>query len=211
MSDISQKIKQLRLSQGLTLEDVAAKVGVGKSTVRKWETGIIANMRRDKIALLAVALNTTPAYLMGWEDSTSDFTGIPGIITGFKTKRVPLLGSVACGKPIYAEEQYGEYVITDDTLNCDFAVRAKGDSMIGARIQDGDVVFVKAQNIVDNGDIAVVLIGDDVTLKRVQYHREKNRLVLYPENPAYEPLVYVNEELDEVRILGKAVAFQSML
>lgn len=70
-NSMADKIKQLRISQNMTLEDVAQKVGVGKSTVRKWETGMIANMRRDKIAVLAEALNTTPAYLMGWEDDVS--------------------------------------------------------------------------------------------------------------------------------------------
>lgn len=67
-NDLSIKIKQLRLERKMTLEEVAAKVGVGKSTVRKWETGMIANMKRDKIALLASALGTTPAYLMGWKE-----------------------------------------------------------------------------------------------------------------------------------------------
>lgn len=65
-NDMSRKIKELRLAKGMTLEQVANIVGVGKSTVRKWETGMIANMKRDKIALLAQALSTTPAYLMGW-------------------------------------------------------------------------------------------------------------------------------------------------
>ena len=67
-SDMAKRIKELRLSLGLTLEEVANQVGVGKSTVRKWETGIIANMKRDKIAALAEALHTTPGYLMGWTD-----------------------------------------------------------------------------------------------------------------------------------------------
>ena len=69
-NDLARKINQLRLAKGMTLEEVAAIVGVGKSTVRKWETGMIANMKRDKIALLATALGTTPAYLMGWNEDT---------------------------------------------------------------------------------------------------------------------------------------------
>lgn len=69
-NEMSRKIKQLRQARGMTLEEVATIVGVGKSTVRKWETGMIANMRRDKISLLAQALGTTPAYLMGWKEET---------------------------------------------------------------------------------------------------------------------------------------------
>lgn len=68
-SDFSRKIYQLRKERGMTLEEVGNIVGVGKSTVRKWETGMIANMRRDKISLLAKALGTTPAFLMGWDDN----------------------------------------------------------------------------------------------------------------------------------------------
>ena len=208
---IGDKIKSLRISQNLTQEELAQAVKTKKQTIHKYETGIISNIPASKIKLMADCFNTTPAYLMGWEEQETDISTIPGIITNFKTKRVPLLGSVACGEPIFAQEEYGEYIRTDEAVDCDFALRAQGDSMIGARIHDGDLVYVKQQEMVNNGDIAVVLIGDEVTLKRVQYHRNKNRLVLYPENPAYEPLIYVDEELDEIRILGKAVAFQSML
>lgn len=70
-NDLAKKIKQLRLEKDMTLEQVASVVGVGKSTVRKWETGMIANMKRDKIALLAKALDTTPSYLMGWGEDTT--------------------------------------------------------------------------------------------------------------------------------------------
>lgn len=83
--------------------------------------------------------------------------------------------------------------------------------MIGARIYDGDIVFIKKQDMVNNGEIAAVIIDNEATLKRVYYYPEKNKIVLNPENPAFEPLVYINEELNEIRILGKAVAFQSIV
>lgn len=108
-------------------------------------------------------------------------------------------------------EEYGSFISTTDDLDVDFCLRAVGDSMIGARIYDGDIVFVRKQSSVDNGEIAAVLIDDEATLKRVYYYPDKNKLVLSPENPKYEPFVYIGEELSEVRILGKAVAFQSVI
>lgn len=202
---IGQKIKVLREKNGLTLEQVGSAVGVGKSTVRKWETGIIANMRRDKIAALARVLHTTPAYLMGWEED--QVTNLYKI----ETRRFPLLGSIACGVPIFADEEQELYVEAGTDLDADFCLRARGDSMTGARIHDGDVVFIRKQSDVDTGEIAAVLIGDEATLKRVFYYPDKQKLVLSAENAKYEPLVYIGEELEQIRIIGKAVAFQSSL
>lgn len=124
-------------------------------------------------------------------------------------KKIPLLGDIACGKPIYADEDRESYVIAGTDINADFCLRARGDSMIGARILDGDIVFIQHMEMVNNGDIAAVIIGDEATLKRVYYYPEKGKLVLNPENPKYEPLVYIGEELNEIHILGKAIAFQS--
>ena len=83
--------------------------------------------------------------------------------------------------------------------------------MIGARILDGDLVFSRSQSQVDNGEIAAVLIGDEATLKRVYYYPQQNRLMLNAENPAFAPLIYIGDELEQIKILGKAVAFQSPL
>ena len=126
-----------------------------------------------------------------------------------ETKKFPLLGEIACGEPIYADEDKESYIEAGADIKADFCLKAKGDSMINARILDGDIVFIRKQPMVDNGEIAAVIIDDEATLKRVYYYPEKNKLVLNPGNPKYEPLVYVNEELNEIRILGKAVAFQS--
>lgn len=201
---MAQRIRELRQSRGLTLEQVADVVGVGKSTVRKWETGMIANMRRDKIASLAKALGTTPAYLMGWEDDTS----LPAnIIPMPEMKKVPLIGSIACGAPILAEEHITEYVDIPKHIPADFALTCKGDSMINARIFDGDIVYIRQQSTAENGEIAAVLIDDEATLKRVRLYDD--HISLEPENPQYRPLVYWGEEMNAVRILGKAIAFTS--
>ena len=212
--DFSEKIRRLRADNGLTLEEVGNLVGVGKSTVRKWETGAIANMRRDKIAKLAAALHTTPGYLMGWEDEPSaETTGntfsLPSnLIPLPKTSRtVPLLGEIACGQPILADENYDEVIPVPDYVHADFALRCCGDSMVGARILDGDIVYIRQQPDVEDGEIAAVLIGDEATLKRV--YKIPGRLQLRPENPSYPVMEYANSDLEQVRILGRAVYFVS--
>ncbi len=204
--DMAQKIKELRVANDMTLEQVADIVGVGKSTVRKWETGMIANMRRDKIAALAKALHTTPEYLMGWSTEIE-------ISNLFKieTKKFRLLGNIACGEPIFADEQMDLYVEAGANIQADFCLKASGDSMIGARIHDGDIVFIRQQDMVEDGEIAAVLIDDEATLKRVYYDREAGVLQLFAENPQYKTMRFSGEELDHIRILGKAVAFQSDL
>lgn len=206
-NDLSAKIRDLRAKHGLTLEQVAQQVGVGRSTVRKWETGMIANMRRDKIEKLATALHTSPGYLMGWE---IDEDVLPSNIMPMpEMRQIPLIGSIACGAPILAEEHIEDYVDLPCHVKADFSLTCKGDSMINARIFDGDIVYIRQQDTVENGQIAAVLIGTEATLKRVRLFDD--HIVLEPENPMYKPLSFWNEEMNTVRILGKAVAFTSAI
>ena len=123
-------------------------------------------------------------------------------------RALPLLGEIAAGTPIYADED-AELVYCDDSLGCDFALRIRGDSMIGARIHSGDLVFIRSQDDVDDGEIAAVVVDGEATLKRV-YHI-KNGVQLISENPRYAPMIFTLEECDSIRILGKAVGFQSRL
>ena len=209
--NIGKNIKAKRLEKNFTLEDLAKKVGTSKQTIQRYETGVIANIPSDKIESLANALQTTPAFLMGWEDSTEDtaksqYTDL-GIIPLPQTKKLPLLGTIACGEPILADENVEDYIDTPNDISATFCLRCKGDSMINARIYDGDIVYIREQPDVENGEIAAVLIDDEATLKRV--YKYDSKIVLQPENPIYEPLVFVNEEINNIRILGKAVAFTS--
>lgn len=204
---LGQNIKQRRKALKLTLEDVAAKLKTSKQTIQRYESGQIANIPQEKIERLASVLGTTPAALVGWENSSD----AEGKLFPIRVRRVPMLGKIACGTPIYVEEEYGTYLSVDEKLDVDFCLRACGDSMIGARINDGDLVLVKKQESVDNGEIAAVVVEGEATLKRVYYYPEKQKLILTPENPRYEPLVYIGAELDRIQILGKAVAFQSRL
>lgn len=207
--DFSRKIHELRIRQGLTLEQVGDYVGVGKSTVRKWETGQIANLRRDKIGKLAEALHTTPGVLMGWEDNDPAKREVPDGMLPIARNRIPLLGTIHAGEPTFAASEFEAYVEAGAAVRCDFALRVVGDSMINARIMDGDIVFIRQQDTVNDGEIAAVLIDDEATLKRV--HRlPQGMLMLQAENPKYPP-IYIggDNETRNVRILGKAVAFQS--
>lgn len=200
---LASKLKAARIKKGLTLEELAESLGTSKQTIHRYEKGVITNIPHDKILLLANALDMTPSELMGWENSS--FNNIVPI----SIKRLPILGSISCGEPIYAEEEHESFAAVDKHIDADFCLIASGDSMTGARIFDGDIVFIRSQNSVDNGEIAAVIIDDEATLKRVYYYPEKEKLVLNPENPKYAPLVYVGGELNSIKIIGKAVAFQS--
>ena len=208
--ELNEKIKHLREKGNMTLEELAQKVGVSASTILRYETGNIKNLRRDKIKNLADALNTTPAYLMGWEDEKKEdeiykYKNIHPI----ELKKFPLLGEIACGEPVFCVEDRESYVLAGADIKADFCLKAKGDRIINARILDGDIVFIREQQSVENGEIAAVIIDDEATLKRVYYDKSNNYLQLIAENPKYSPMVYTNEQLETIRILGKAIAFQS--
>jgi repressor LexA len=186
---------------GLTQENVAKRIGVATQTIFKYEKEIVTNIPLENIQKLSEVFSVSPAELMGWNNSLD--------LIPVRMRTLPLMGEIACGKPITAEQSYDGYTTADSDMKVDFALRCKGDSMINARIYDGDIVFIREQDIVDNGEIAAVVIGDEATLKRVYYYPEDNKMVLSAENSAYAPLVFQGEELESIRIIGKAIAFQS--
>ena len=205
--NIGQRIKQRRVELGLSVDDIAEKIGKNRATVYRYESSEIEDLPTSILEPLAKALSTTPAYLMGWE--TDNIFSIPNIIPLPETKEIPLLGTIACGEPILAEENIEDYVKLNKDIDAEFALRCKGDSMIGARIKDGDIVYIHQQENVENGEIAAVLIENEATLKKVYKYPEKNMLVLKAANPEYEDFIYTGAELEEIRILGKAVGFYS--
>lgn len=148
------------------------------------------------------------AYRAVDEDRAREAALPPGAMP-VTTRRVPLLGAIACGEPILAESDLDTFAVVGNAIECDYALRCQGDSMINARIYDGDVVFIKKQEFVDDGTIAAVLIDDEATLKRV-YKLSDGRIELRAENPLYKPIMVGGEgETRTFRVLGKAVAFQS--
>lgn len=203
---IGNRIKDARIRKGLSQEELAKAINSTKQAIYKYENEIVTNIPMDKVEKLALILGTTPAYLMGWEEPIEELK-IDNIFR-IEKRSIPLLGNVACGEPIFASESFDAYVTVGTNIQADFCLRAQGDSMINARILDGDIVFVRKQEMVNDGEIAVVLIGDEATIKRVYYDREEGQLSLVPENPKYKVMRYHGEELNQIRILGKVIAGQ---
>lgn len=211
--EIGKRIKIAREAKDLTQEQLGKELGMNKSTVQRYETGQIAKIKLPVLESIAKALNVNPDWLIyksnNMEISNDSNYIYKNIIPIPKMKKVPLVGTIACGEPILAQENIEDYVNVPDHINCTFALRCKGNSMINARINDGDIVFIHEQPTVENGEIAAVRIDDEATLKRVYYYPDKAMLILKPENTEYEDFVYIGEELNDVKILGKALLFFS--
>ena len=204
MLTLYENIKTRREELGMTKVRLAELVGYDRSMITKIEQGKV-DLTQSKISAIAKALQTTTMKLMGDEegdDTPSNILPLP------KTRKIPLLGTIACGEPILATENVAEYVDMDTDIHADFALRCNGDSMINARIFDGDIVYIRKQNSVENGEIAAVLIDgveseSEATLKR--FFRENDKIRLSAENPMYADKQYYGEEMNQVRVIGKAV------
>ena len=187
--------------------DLINDLGFNKSSVSSWCNGTRLP-RMDKVDALAKYFHINRSDLIEDKSSTDDIYTYDNIYP-IELKRFPLLGEIACGEPIFCNEDRESYILAGTDIKADFCLKAHGDSMVNARIYDGDIVFIKEQPLVNDGEIAAVIIENEATLKRVYFDRNNNTLQLVAENPAYRPMVYVGESLNSIRILGKAVAFQS--
>ena len=190
-----------------TQKEVADAIGVIPQTFNSWCTGQ-SLPRMGKVQALADYFGINKSDLID-EKPASNIFDIKNIMPMPQMKKVPLLGTIACGEPIMADENIECYVSVPDHIHADFCLRCQGDSMINARIFDGDIVYIHKQPIVENGEIAAVLIEDEATLKRVYIYPDK--IILQPENPLYAPKVYVQEEMNDIEILGKAIYFTSLV
>lgn len=205
MSEIARRIKMRREELGLTTEDLANRMGYkDRSSISKIENGK-ADIPQSKVIAFAHALHTTTAYLIGIDEEKEEKVIPPGFMPLPETYRVPLVGRIACGQPITAEENIEDYMDVPKGKLVDFCLLCEGDSMIDAGIDDGDVVYIRKQPDIENGQIAAVRIDNEATLKRV--YKYPDRLVLQPENRSYPPLTYVGEEMNQVSIEGKAVGW----
>ncbi len=181
-------------------DDIINDLGIKKSTISTWCRG--EKMPRvNGIQLLADYFNVQISDFL--TDEETNIMAIPQMV------KKPRLGVIACGEPILAAENIDDYDLVPENINCDFTLLCKGDSMINARINDGDIVYIREQPQVENGEIAAVLIDNEATLKRVYIYKDK--VVLQPENTKYSPMAYSKEEMNEIRILGKAVGFTSLI
>lgn len=225
MAKFSDRFKLLRAEHDLSQQNLADQLGLSKSSVNMYERGE-REPGIETLETIADYFNVDMDYLLGksdipnknsWLDKIDKSVDLDVLRSQVKfenlfpieRKRYPLIGTIACGEPILANEELELYVESGTDLQADFCLRAKGDSMIGARIYDGDIVFIRKQSMVDNGEIAAVVIDDEATLKRVNYYPEQNLLILKAENPKYQDFVFTGEQLERIIILGKAVAFQS--
>lgn len=195
------KLKKIRLSMGLSQEKFAQKLNTTKQVISRYET----EQRLPKITIVYRYANllgvSVDELLYDNEDLESK--------SFRKYNGIPIIGNIACGTPILAEENYMDYINIPKSIIADFALVCHGDSMIDARIMDGDIVFIHYQQDINNGEIAAVLLENEATLKRV--YKNDNCLILQPENIQYSPIVIFGEKLNEVKILGKAVGFMSKI
>lgn len=218
MDTVANRLRAAMTLRGVSQSDLVRLTDIGKSSISTYLSGAYEPKQRN-IYKLARALRVNEAWLMGHDvpmeassapKSDPDIFSIPGVHPIPKMRKVPLVGSIACGQPLLAEQNIEGYAGIPEDIRADFALYCKGDSMIGARIYDGDVVYIRIQPDVEDGEIAAVLIENEATLKRV-YKIGSDRLELRAENPSFATLRYHGEELNNIRIMGKAVYFTSMV
>ena len=210
-----------RLREGLDLRgmkqiELATRSGISKYSISHYLKGDWEG-KQDAVYELARALNVSEAWLMGYDvpaERSAPKVSVqldkkPTIPPGFmplpKMRKVPWIGAIACGDPITAIQNREGDVNAPVDMRCDFALKCQGESMIGAGIHDGDVVYIRIQPEVENGEIAAVRIGEEATLKRVYLHNDY--IELRPENPAFESIIRRREEMNDVQIEGKAVGW----
>lgn len=204
-NEFGMRIRSARKKAGLTQGELGQRIKLSVAGVSRYERGEI-EVNIEMASKFAHALNVSPLYLIGMDDDPS--SGISNLMPLPETERLPILGTIACGEPILAIENIEDYADVPTFVHADFVLRCKGDSMIGARIKDGDLVYIRQQPDVENGEIAAVLIGSEATLKRV--YKKPGYIALQPENPAYEPM-FITPQDEPVRILGRAVGFTSKI
>ena len=203
---VGSRIRDRRVALGLSVDEVASKLGKNRSTVYRYESDYIENLPISILGPLSEVLETSPTYLMGWLDGEDEDVRHIGHSLRFKI----INDTAAGGKPVPNDDSHVEYITFPDDIDASHCVRCKGDSML-PKYQDGDLVFIRVQPMVENGQVAAVKVpaGDGryaTTLKMVYYKPEASRLVLRPINPIYDDLVYEGDKLDGVQIVGPAVS-----
>lgn len=211
-------LKELRIAKKVSQQMLANHLNISRSTISMWETG---SCQPDNNTLVKIAeyFDVSVDFLLGRtmsDQANCDVihSNLPSNVLPMpKMVKKPMLGDIACGEPILAVQNIEDYVDVPEHIRCDFVLRCKGDSMIDARIFDGDYVYIQQQERVEDGQIAAVLVDDagesEATLKRVYITDEE--ITLMPDNRAYRPKTYRHEEMNQVRIIGRAVAFTSLV
>lgn len=206
MEPICKRIQTALDIRGMKQVDLVNLTGIGKSSISTYLSGEYEPKQKN-LYKIAKALDVSESWLMGYDVPMERQELIPNNITNLeKFQKVPLIGTIACGTPILAEENITDYIDAPGHIHADYALTCKGDSMINAGINDGDIVYIRKQETVENGQIAAVMVGEDeATLKRL--YVDNGAVTLIAENPAYHPKIFVEEEAAQIHVLGLAVAF----
>lgn len=206
---ISSKLYKLRTECDLTQEEFAKIAGVSAKSVSAWELGT----RDPKIQPIRNICTHFGIDMNVFIDENIDYhkPDLPSNVRHItQMKKIPLVGTIACGTPILAEENITDYIDMPGHIRADYALTCKGDSMINAGIRDGDIVYIRKQSQVENGQIAAVLIGgEEATLKR--FYNVDGNVTLNAENPAYLPITFIEGDAVNVRVIGLAVAYTHVL
>lgn len=198
------RIKQLREELGKSKAQVARELQIPYTTFVNYENEA-REPNSEVLIMIANYFHVSVDYLIGrTENRHGNSLPVSNLVPLKHIIKVPIIGRIACGSPIFAEQNYEGQTFCPDEVNADFALRCQGDSMIDANIQDGDIVFIKEAPIVENGEIAAVVIGEEATLKKV--YVQGCTVTLLPANSSYEPMVFKKDEINDIRICGKAVA-----
>ena len=209
----ASRLSESLLTKNETVHTLAEALSLSPSTISRYQNGLM-NPKITTLYAMASYLNVNPVWLMGYDGNENETAAnVPYLAAAnlypASRKKVPLLGNIAAGEPIFADENHSGYMCAEEDIDADFCLIVKGDSMINARIFNGDVVFIHAQPDVEDGEIAAVLIDDEATLKRV--YKMEDRIILRPENPTYKPMEFKKSDGKNIRILGKAIAFQGKI
>ena len=218
MRKFKDVLTQLRQERNISQRYLSEKLGLSHGTIGMYENGK-REPNYEILESIADYFNVDMNYLLGktlvrnsyrelGTTDNDDYLSFDNIFR-IEKKKLPFLGYIACGEPIFADEDRESYMMVGMDIKADFCLKCKGDSMINARIHDGDIVFIRKQDIVANGEIAAIIIEEEATLKRFYYYKDQNMVILKPENPKYEDIVLMGEKLEKVKVLGKAIAFQS--
>ena len=191
--DISERIKKGLELRNMSQQELCNLTGISKGQMSSYVTGRY-EPKQNNIYLISKALNVSPTWLMGYDVQKNEATAIP------------LIGQVAAGTPILAEQNIEDYFYLDTSMRADFCLKVKGDSMIDANIKDGDVAFFRHQSNLENGEIGAIIIDDEATLKR--FYVDNGNIILQPENKNYPPIIISG---GNVSIAGKLVAVLTIL
>ena len=198
------RMKDLREETHKTKAQVAREMNMPYTTYVNYEKGT-REPNSEVLIMIATYFGVSVDYLIGRSESRLPESIIANNLIPLKQIiKIPIIGRIACGKPLLAEQNYEGFTYCPDNVKADFVLKCQGDSMIDANIQDGDLVFIEESPVVENGEIAAVVIGEEATLKKVYY--QNDTITLLPANTAFEPMVYHKEEINNIRICGKAVA-----